>query len=269
MKAAAQRFFRALTQTVTSTEDVRDIKTHINQVNARYFGNGLGANKMHSYLCNLLGSEQANKLSDNIMTQAGELTALPLNEQLDALLGELLSPLNSAGRGDTYIHNEDEISRIFYLPLITLNTKDGDAGINELELRLEVKLDTTATRICIRGRFVLWQPDTKDNSEGPDDLLYGWDISEGIDGYFATAGEKGYGRLVSIKASPYAVGTAGFTPRLTTGSNEYPYLVQMSGLYMQKIILALHALADMTPDYHLHDDDEHEVFVIDGSRKLP
>lgn len=254
MSYLSNRFFNALTSSINSSAEVKSLKEHINQVNAQYFGNGLKASRLHAYFADLMGTQNANKLTQQIKG-AVDVKRTPL--ELFAFIVDTTQSLKHYCLNRPNILMDDRHpSILMVVPIIEFKTTGiEDSPENNrffLALSISISVSVATGKVDIVAEQIIW--DIEDDSTT--DISLAWDMRNGLHDYLQEDNEMGYGELVERKVTPIARDLIGCDVLFRSFTQEQDAFLQAAFAVSREIAGALSVaspLQSMPVDAEVHE----------------
>lgn len=112
------KLFKATTSFIHSDSDVKELKSHVNQVNSSFFGNELNPSKNNAYITKLLGFKNSNVLS------AVTSSNISNHKDFSGFIADNMESLFS----DFAIKFVVGDTPVFHVPVIKYKVKEVDTG---------------------------------------------------------------------------------------------------------------------------------------------
>jgi hypothetical protein len=258
MSYLSTRFFNTLLHTVPSKKDRQALREHVNQVNAKYFGNGLNPGKLHAYFADLMGASNANKLTEQLTTNT-----LPIVTPLDTF-NYVIKATRTLEQYMLFSPNLTQDTRHPSVLMVFPITEFTTTGIEDspennrffLALSVTVSVSMSTGKLDVMAEQIIW--DTTDETNT--DISYGWDMRNGLEDYLCDDNEMGYGALLTRHPRPSAIGLLGYQVSWDKQSHEQDFFSAASFALMKELVQALSRVGELTS--LPAQSDAHEVFRL-------
>jgi hypothetical protein len=258
MSYLSTRFFNTLLHTVPSKKEQQALREHFNQVNAKYFGNGLNPGKLHAYFADLMGASNANRLTEQLKTTP-LLLATPSNT-FEHVIEAVMTLEKYMLFAPNVMQDARHPSVLMVFPITEFTTTGiEDSPENNrffLALSVTVSVSVSTGKVDVVAEQIIW--DTTDETNT--DISYGWDMRNGLENYLCDDNEMGYGALLTRQPTPSAIGLLGYQVSWDKQSHEQDFFSAASFALMKELVQALSRVGGLTS--LPAQSDAHEVFRL-------
>jgi hypothetical protein len=160
------KLFQAFTSVIQSEDEIKELKQHINTINADFFGNGLNASKNDVYLSKLFGFNNANTMSNSITKKISSSEELIkyIYKNKETLFNEISSPFD-----EVFV---DYITSL-NVPILKIQAKDFESSVKRtFEITIIVTFSKVESQLNMTHELYVYDLDEDELYEMPQN----WDL---------------------------------------------------------------------------------------------
>ena len=243
-------FFTTLVNALRTKDDAKALRQHMNDVNAKHFGNTQKPAKLFAYFADMMGTSNANRLSALLDEKVSDNFDDPASF-IDVLLTPIMSRAARVGEVGRVISGSDPVPCWFInLPLLTIKTT-GYSDYPEkttcyLGVIINVEYSRALGKLIVDATLALFD----DTDLSACDIGYEVELEtqNDITEYFSSEMEMGFGQATSISLHEGGKLFSSLTGLTTSTFDEgdepiIPFLVNGIG---HELIRTLSPVCDLT-----------------------
>ncbi len=243
-------FFTTLVNALRTKDDAKALRQHMNDVNAKHFGNTQKPAKLFAYFADMMGTSNANKLSALLDEKVSDNFDDPATS-ISTLLSPMMSRVARVGEVGRVISGSDPAPSWFMnLPLLTIKTTgytdDPEKTTCYLGVIINVEYSRAFGKLIVDATLALF--DDADLSACDIGYEVELETQNDITEYFSSEMEMGFGQATSISLHEGGKLFSSLTGLTTSTFDEgdepiIPFLVNGIG---HELIRTLSPVCDLT-----------------------